>query len=256
MREVERVTSDAPRIGLMLYTVRAECVRDLAGTLRAVAELGYEGVELFDLHGHEPGRVRGWLDEHGLSVAGRHVSLDAVESRLPGLAADAQELGSTRVIVSWVEPPADGTAAAATADRLGEASRQSSALGLELGFHNHDGELRVLDDGRSLLDRLLELPLFLELDLGWAWWAGVDPVALLERTRGHVPLVHVKDFRDRGPRSFCAVGDGNVDYGAVIPHASTTGVEWLLVEQDEVDGSELEAAARSYAALARIVEGA
>src|SRR5207249_4198347 len=123
--------------------------------------------------------------------------------------------------------------------------RAECALGLELGFHNHDGELRPLEDGRSFLDRLLELLLFLELDLGWAWWAGVDPIELLERTRGRVPLVHVKDFRARGERSFCPIGDGGVGYERVAPAAVDAGVEWLLVEQDEADGSTLEAARRS-----------
>ena len=42
------------RVALMLYTVRDECARDLEGVLKSVAEIGYEGVELFDLHGHEP----------------------------------------------------------------------------------------------------------------------------------------------------------------------------------------------------------
>ena len=42
-------------IGLMLYSVRAECERDFDATLQAVAGLGYAGVELFDLHGHAPG---------------------------------------------------------------------------------------------------------------------------------------------------------------------------------------------------------
>ena len=51
------------QIGLMLYTVREDCARDFEGTLRAVAEIGYAGVELFDFHGHEPGDVRAWLDE-------------------------------------------------------------------------------------------------------------------------------------------------------------------------------------------------
>ena len=40
--------------------------RDFEGTLRAVAAIGYEGVEVFDLHGHPAGEVRGWLDELGL----------------------------------------------------------------------------------------------------------------------------------------------------------------------------------------------
>jgi sugar phosphate isomerase/epimerase len=132
----------------------------------------------------------------------------------------------------------------------------AAALGLELGFHNHDAEVRDLGNGRTALDELLELSVFLELDLGWAWWAGIDPVELLERTRGRVPLVHVKDFRERGERSFCPVGDGNVDFERILPVAIAQGVEWLLVEQDESDGPALDAARRSLAALTSILERA
>jgi sugar phosphate isomerase/epimerase len=244
------------RVGLMLYSVRDECAQDLEATLREVASIGYEGVELFDLHGHEAGRVRSWLDETGLEAAGRHVSLDALEARRDELAAEAGRLGTPRVVLSWVEPPRSVEEADRLATRLGRRSEEAAARGLELGFHNHDGELRVLDDGRSFLDRLLEQPLFLELDLGWAWWAGADPVVLLERTRGRVPLVHLKDFERRGERSFCAVGDGRVGYGRVAPAADAAGVEWLIVEQDEAEGSALQAARRSYAALAGMLEHA
>jgi sugar phosphate isomerase/epimerase len=244
------------RIGLMLYSVRAESARDFEGTLRSVAGMGYEGVELYELHGHEPRRVRTWLDELGLTAAGRHASLGAIESRLPELAAEATTLGTPRVIVAWVEPPASSAEAQAMAGRVENAADQAASLGVELGFHNHDGELRPLEDGRSFLDRLLERRLFLELDLGWAWWAGVDPAALLEETRGRVPLVHVKDFRTRGEHSYCPVGDGSVGYEQVAPAAVAAGVEWLLVEQDEADGSALEAARRSLAALTPMLEAA
>lgn len=237
------------RVGLMLYTVRDECAADFEGTLAGVAALGYEGVELFDLHGHEAARVRGWLDELGLVPAGRHASLQAVETELSRLAAEATALATRRLVVSWIEPPASTVEAQRMADRLARATAAAAAVGLELGFHNHDGELRPLEDGRTFLDRLLELPLFLELDLGWVWWAGADPVELLERTRGRVPLVHVKDFHRRGERSFRPVGDGSVGYERVAPAAAAAGVEWLLVEQDETAGSALEAARRSRSAL-------
>lgn len=240
----------------MLYSVRDECAKDLGRTLDAVAAMGYEGVEVFDFHGHGPGGMRALLDERGLAIAGRHVSLDAVETRLSDLAAEASELGTSRAVVSWIEPPANAAEAEATAARLGRAAEAASEVGLELGFHNHDGEVRLLDDGRSLLERLADLPLFLELDLGWAWWAGVDPVELLQRARGRTPLVHVKDFRARGERSFCPVGDGGVGYERVAPAAVEAGVEWLLVEQDEADGSSLEAARRSLLALGPMLEAA
>jgi sugar phosphate isomerase/epimerase len=97
---------------------------------------------------------------------------------------------------------------------------------------------------------------FVELDLGWAWWAGADPVDVLQRLGARCKLVHVKDFRARGERAFCPVGDGAVGYERVAPVAARSGVEWLLVEQDESDGSELDAARRSISALRTMLEQA
>jgi sugar phosphate isomerase/epimerase len=61
--------------------------------------------------------------------------------------------------------------------------------------------------------------------------------------------VHVKDLRSRGTREFCPVGDGAVGFERVLPAAVELGVEWLLVEQDEIDGPPSEAVARSLAAV-------
>jgi sugar phosphate isomerase/epimerase len=245
-----------PSVGLMLYTVRDECARDLEGVLREVGALGYDGVELFDLHGHDAALVRGWLDEHGLVAAGRHAGLDVLEQELPALAEELRVLGTDRVALSWIEPPETSADAHAVVARIAAVAPQAQELGLQLGFHNHWGELAPLDDGVTTLDLLAALPpeqLWLELDLGWAWEAGVDPVALLERMAGRCPLVHVKDLRSRGSREYCPVGDGAVGYDRVLPAAVRAGVEWLIVEQDEVDGPPFEAVERSLRAVQRMV---
>ena len=140
--------------------------------------------------------------------------------------------------------------------RIAEAAARVTAAGLRFGFHNHDGELRTLDDGRTVLDRLLELTterLFLEIDLGWAWFAGVDPVDLVARVAPRAPLVHVKDLAGASEPRFVPVGDGDVGYANVLPAIRELGVEWLLVEQDETDGAALDAVRRSYAAVTGVV---
>ena len=140
------------------------------------------------------------------------------------------------------------------AERITGLARRAADLGLEFGFHNHDGEVRPLEGGGSFLEELLAGDdVFLELDLGWAWYAGVDPTTLLDRARGRCPLVHVKDFASREGREFRPVGDGAVGYERVLPAAVDAGVEWLLVEQDETDGPALAAAERSLAAVRGIV---
>ena len=240
-----------PRLGLMLWTVREECARAFEPTLREVARMGYEGVELFDLHGHAPEEVASWLADTGLVACGRHTSLDAVESQLPTLAAEARMLGWRRLVVAWVDPAELGPE---LVRRLRVAAESAAAHGLELGFHNHDAEAKPRADGASFLDELLaDDAVFLELDLGWAWFAGADPLSVLGRARGRCPLVHVKDFSSREPGSFASVGDGAVGYEDVAPAAVAAGAEWLLVEQDETDGPALDGARRSLEALTAMV---
>jgi sugar phosphate isomerase/epimerase len=236
------------RIGLMLYTVRRACAEDFEATLREVSGMRFEGVELFDLHGHDPAEVRRWLDEGRLVACSRHAQLETIEAELPALAAEAEVLGWRRLVVSWVDPARLGDED--LVPRLAAAAAAARAAGLELGYHNHDAEVR-----EGFLWRLPE-DVFLELDLGWAWWSGADPVAVLQQAGDRCRLVHLKDFRARGGREFLPLGDGAVGYEHVAPAAARSGAEWLLVEQDESEGSELDAARRSLAALTSMLERA
>jgi sugar phosphate isomerase/epimerase len=65
----------------------------------------------------------------------------------------------------------------------------------------------------------------------------------------------VKDFRAREHGASCPVGDGRVDYEAVVAAAPGAGVEWLVVEQEELEGNPFEATARSAAALRALLSG-
>lgn len=239
------------RCALQLYSVRGEAARDLAATLERVGRLGLDGVELAGLFGHEPDRVRGWLDAAGLAVVGSHVALDQLDDDAGPVVAAAEALGTDLVVVGWLPPSLDSVVTRSYVERLDRASRSVNAAGLRLAFHTHDAELAAADDGSVLLDRLLaDAPLLeLELDLGWAWIAGEDPAELLARIGDRARVVHVKDFADRGDRSsFTSVGEGAVPFLDALQSAGA--VEWLVAEQD--DGfvpDELTAAARSAAAV-------
>ena len=224
------------RVALQLYSVRQAAAKGFEATLREVAAFGYEGVEVFDLHGHEPELIAAWLEELGLVACSRHARLEAIETELAELADESDILGWRRLVVSWVDPADLDTSLLA---RLAVAATAAHEAGLELGYHNHDAEVE-----QGFLQRLPER-VFLELDAGWAWYAGADPVSLL----GRGPLVHIKDFRVRGEHSYCPVGDGAVGYERIVPAAARAGVDWLIVEQDEPVASELEDARRSLAAV-------
>src|SRR5690348_9189172 len=63
-------------IGLQLYTVRDACAKDFPGTLKAVAQIGFSGVEFAGYYGRSAQELRKMLDEDHLKCYGSHVPLD------------------------------------------------------------------------------------------------------------------------------------------------------------------------------------
>jgi sugar phosphate isomerase/epimerase len=248
------------RVALQLYTVRDDCAQDLAGVLARTAALGFEGVELHDLYGHSAEEFRHLLDENGLVACGCHTGVARVEDELEQVAAEYRTLGMDRLVVPWIETPQTAVEADAACERLVAGAKRTADVGLRFGFHNHDGELRVLEDGRTVLDRLLDVPaelLFLEVDLGWVWYAGGDPMEFAEQLGGRAPLLHVKDLqRDvDGAAVHVPLGDGDLDYTGFADVVARAGTEWLVVEQDESDGPSFEAVESSVAVLRQLLEG-
>ena len=197
--------------------------------------------------------MRAWLDEVGLVAAGRHARLEEIED---GVAAalsrrrrsapiDGRSAGSAPT--RWATlPPSSGAS---------RRRRGRHAAGLRLGFHNHWSELEPLSGRGTFLDLLRELPpdlLWLELDLGWVWQAGADPLSELERTAGRCPLVHVKDYAPRRPRRRPG-RRGIVGYEQSCPRPSERGLRWLVVEEDEVGDDPFTAVDRSLQAVRRII---
>lgn len=251
----DRSVSELPkgggvRLGLALYTVRDECARDFSATLREVAAIGFAGVELHDLYGHTPAEVARMLDETGLIACARHAPLDVIEALLPE-AAESEVLRWRRLVVSWVDP---ARLDAALVGRLETAAANAAGHGLELGFHNHDAEVRPRDDGRSFVDELIAARSCPSSSIspGRGTQASIRSPSSPRSAR--FQLVHVKDFHGREGQAVAPVGNGAVGYERVAPAAVAAGVEWLLVEQEETDRPSLDAARRSFGALGTMLE--
>ncbi len=72
-----------------------------------------------------------------------------------------------------------------------------------------------------------------ELDTHWVAAGGGDPAAWVRMCAGREPLLHLKDFTIvEGERRFAEIGEGNLNWAAILAEADAAGVEFYLIEQD------------------------
>ena len=87
------------KYGIQLYSVRDNTPRDMEGTLRAIAEMGYSFVEFAGFFGHSAETIKGWLDQYGLTVSGTHTGWEALRDDFNGTVAYHKTIGCDTIIV-------------------------------------------------------------------------------------------------------------------------------------------------------------
>jgi sugar phosphate isomerase/epimerase len=225
------------QIALQLYTVREHTARDMLGTLRQIAEMGYQAVE-FAQYGDVPTPdIRAALEEYGLQAVAAHVQFDAWEKSPEQIFADLHTLDCGYAVVPSV--PAARRGGIDQIKQLGETFNRWGALsqseGLQFAYHNHSFEFAPLDS-TTMWDILTEATdpalVALELDVYWVEHGGHDPVEMLQRFAGRVPLLHLKDTSKEPGQPDAPVGEGSLPWDKILAAGAAAGAQWYIVEQD------------------------
>lgn len=224
------------QIGLQLFSIRQMAEKDLHETLRRVKALGYDGVELAGLYGHDPEEVKKWLDDIGLECISAHVPWKDLSEKTGETLDMYQKLGCRYVAIPSIKEDYRSREGmeklASQAVPVAEACRER---GMTLLYHNHAFEYEKDENGDSLLSTLLQTAreeLGAQLDLGWVLAAGEDPEEEIKKYEGRVPLLHMKDVETTDPVHFCPVGKGLLPVRALMRAAYQAETKWLIVEQD------------------------
>jgi len=242
-------------IGLQLYSVRGDAARDLPGVLKAVAEMGYQGVEFAGYYGYEAKQLRKLLDENGLKCCGTHTHLNTLlGDALKATIELNQTLGNKYLIVPAL--PRDRTrsidALKETAALLEELAEKVKPHGMHVGYHAHGGDFRRID-GTTPWDVIFSNTtpqVVMQLDTGNCMGGGGDPVAVLKKYPGRSLTIHLKEHG--GPRG-AVIGEGDVPWKEIFRLCETTGkTEWYIVEQERYATSPLEAVKRCLENLRRM----
>jgi sugar phosphate isomerase/epimerase len=232
---------------LQLYSVRRQFDDDPGGTLRRVADIGFESVELVGFAGRAE-YLAGLLREAGLRAVSGHAHLvDA--SDVAGIVRDAALLGLRTVIDPAIssERWASRALIEESARAFTSAADLAEASGIEVGYHNHEWELQSSIDGRPGLEifaEALDPRVVLEVDTFWSEVGGVSAPALLARLGDRVRYLHMKDGPlTRDTLTQQPLGQGELDVPAILAAAPSAH---RIVEFDDHDGDIFAAVQASY----------
>lgn len=234
--------------GLQLYSVMAQLEKDFDGTLHQVRTIGYQEVEMAGFFGRKPLEIKKALDNSGLHCGSMHIFSEGMDATMECAVA----IGAKYIITSFISPDAtrgrkvggltleDYKVMAGKCNHIGE---QAKKVGLQLAYHNHNGEFKPLPGGTGYDECLKQTDpdlVKLELDCGWMSAAGLNPATYIEKYPDRYRLLHIKDFKatprplyggGEGPEG-TELGRGHVNYGPIFRAAKKAGIDWYYVEQE------------------------
>jgi sugar phosphate isomerase/epimerase len=91
-------------IGLQLYTLRDQLEKDVAGTIKQLAAIGYKDVEIYSLYGKSPSEFVKLLKDNGMTASSGHYLLPMVKDEWDKRIEDAKTLGLQYMVIAILEP--------------------------------------------------------------------------------------------------------------------------------------------------------
>ncbi len=239
-------------MGIQLYTLRDQIAADTAATIKAVADAGYKQVEPY--RSAETDAMIAAAKDNGLAVNSMHFDwntiVEAKDAALPDfqkVIGDAKKHGLSHLVIPYIQDTVrkDLDGYKATAEKFNKAAEISKAAGIQLSYHNHNFEFQPMADGKTGYDIFIEEfspDMMFEIDVFWVKLAGIEPVSLIEKLKGRVSQLHLKDLKEGvempsytspAKDAFKEIGNGIIPMDPIMASAQATGVKHCHVEQDQ-----------------------
>ncbi len=229
-----------PIVGAQLYSLREslQTPEDMAVTLKQVAEIGYTTVQVSGIGPIEPAELVKITDDNGLRIVVTHMGWNAFRENLEGLIETHKTYNCVHTAIGSLPGEyfcQDGVKR--FVDELAPIAERLAAEGMDFSYHNHSHELVKYGDYTWLAQTLALAGgdmLKAEIDTYWIQHGGGDPAEWLRDCAGREPVIHLKDMIITPEREqrFAEIGEGNLNWPAILAAAELGGVEYMMVEQD------------------------
>lgn len=243
------------QVAVQLYTLRDFCqtAADFAASMKKVRAIGYRAVQISGVGPIPAEEIRSITEGEGLTICATHEGALAILNETGKVVERLQALGTKYTAYPYpaevdFNNPAHVENLIAKLDTAGAALRQAGQV---LCYHNHAHEFFRIG-GKPLLetiyDRTNPQNLQGEIDTYWVQAGGGNPVAWCERLKNRLPLLHLKDYAvdPTGKPHFAEIGNGTLDFKAIIAAAEASGCEWFIVEQDSCEGDPFDSIKTSF----------
>nr|WP_121270809.1 sugar phosphate isomerase/epimerase [Pedobacter schmidteae] len=237
------------KVGIQLYTLREQIPHDVKGVIEKIAKTGYKEVETYGYSaakgfwGMDAKSFKSLLKANGLTAPSSHFVIDDFinsgdKELLKPLIEGAAAIDNKYFTIAWLGENLRKNAEdyKKVTARLNEASVLVKQSGMKLAYHNHAFEFDKHEGGVTGYEIMLNgmdknLTRF-EMDLYWVVRSGNDPIAFFNKYPGRFVMWHVKDMDKANKGINTEVGSGSIDFKAIYKHAKQSGLEHLIVEQE------------------------
>ncbi|MCL2421001.1 MAG: sugar phosphate isomerase/epimerase [Defluviitaleaceae bacterium] len=249
------------QIAAQLYTVRdfTQNEKDFAETIKKIAAIGYPGVQLSAHNQEIPAKfIADTCAANGVTIVSSHAPPARILNDTDTLIAEHKLYNAPQIGIGMIPEEYRADLAGVKkfiADFL-PAALKIKAAGLRFAYHNHEYEFGKFE-GKMIIDYLMEgfaeADMQIILDTYWVQCGGCEPVSWIKKLAGKIPRMHFKDMAivDRS-QHFAEIGAGNLNWPEIIAACKASGVEWVIVEQDDSYGRDsFDSLRESYEFLAK-----
>ncbi len=238
------------KMGLQLFSIREPLSKDVRGTLKKVAALGYENLETYGFdatqkkyYGFEANEFQKLLTDLNLTTTSGHYDFtgfltkpdDDLKRYVDQSIEGAHALHQKYITWPWLDPQSRTIEKfKLVAEKLNLIGERLKNTNVSLAYHNHDFEF-IDQNGKIGYDVIMNEtdPTLVKLQLDIYWYihsSKLSPHELFSKQPGRFVMWHIKDM-DKKTRDYTELGNGSIDYKPILPDAKLAGLEDYFLEQ-------------------------
>ncbi|MGB3611726.1 MAG: sugar phosphate isomerase/epimerase [Cellvibrio sp.] len=234
------VAPTSPQLSVQLWSIKDDVAADFEGTLKKLADMGFQGVEFagnFGPYADDPKGLKKFLDKLGLKPSGAHVGFDKFsDENFDKTVAFYKAIGCNYLIIPMDHRAFTTEGAKEVAADLERVQAKLKPHGMHTGYHNHEGEMlgKFGATPWDVIGKGTSTEVILQQDVGWTEAAGKDPIDFIKAYPGRTITTHYKAAAPaEGNTEHPIIGQDTTDWKSLITANRTVGgTLWLVVEQE------------------------